>query len=129
MEKDRDLRYRHASDLHADLSRLKRDTSSGRSEAVASSPPVAAGIGVPGHAGSEEPWSDTLLIGGFLKRHSKAAMGAALLLVVGLVALAWFLVRRSPAQSAELTQKRLTFNASGNPVGSSAISPDGKYVA
>jgi eukaryotic-like serine/threonine-protein kinase len=36
LEKDRNLRYQHASDLKADLQRLKRDTESGRS-AVASS--------------------------------------------------------------------------------------------
>ena len=30
LEKDRDLRYQHASDIRADLQRLKRDTDSGR---------------------------------------------------------------------------------------------------
>jgi eukaryotic-like serine/threonine-protein kinase len=33
LEKDRDLRYQHASELRADLMRLKRDTDSGRSNA------------------------------------------------------------------------------------------------
>jgi len=35
LEKDRKLRYQHASDLHADLQRLKRDSDSGRTPAVA----------------------------------------------------------------------------------------------
>ena len=35
MEKDRDLRYQSASDLRAELKRLKRDTESGRSQATA----------------------------------------------------------------------------------------------
>jgi len=34
LEKDRNLRYQHASEMRADLQRLKRDTESGRSSAV-----------------------------------------------------------------------------------------------
>lgn len=34
LEKDRNLRYQHASDIRTDLQRLKRDTESGRSAAV-----------------------------------------------------------------------------------------------
>jgi serine/threonine protein kinase/Tol biopolymer transport system component len=34
MEKDRDVRYQHASELRADLKRLRRDTNSGRTDAV-----------------------------------------------------------------------------------------------
>src|SRR6202012_3263113 len=37
LEKNRDLRYQHASELRADLQRLKRDTDSGRS-----TPPLSA---------------------------------------------------------------------------------------
>ena len=47
------------------------------------------------------------------------------------MALAWLLTHRAPPPkpSTELTQKRLTFNSSENAVQSSAISPDGKYLA
>jgi eukaryotic-like serine/threonine-protein kinase len=39
LEKDRNLRYQHASDMRADLQRLKRDTSSSRSVVVAAADP------------------------------------------------------------------------------------------
>ncbi len=38
LEKDRNLRYQHASDMRTDLKRLKRDTESGRYARVSSSP-------------------------------------------------------------------------------------------
>jgi eukaryotic-like serine/threonine-protein kinase len=44
LEKDRSLRYQHASDIRTDLQRLKRDTESGKlSVAVQSEPAVSAG--------------------------------------------------------------------------------------
>ena len=44
LEKDRNLRYQTASDLRADLQRLKRDTDSGRSAAVAATVTPASGV-------------------------------------------------------------------------------------
>src|SRR3989475_10193785 len=41
LEKDRNLRYQHASEIRADLQRLKRDTDSRKSPAVTDSAPVA----------------------------------------------------------------------------------------
>lgn len=43
LEKDRDLRYQHASDIRSDLKRLKRDTESGRSLVSAVKPEVQEG--------------------------------------------------------------------------------------
>jgi serine/threonine protein kinase/Tol biopolymer transport system component len=41
LEKDRNLRYQHASDMRAELQRLKRDRDSGRAVAGAAAPPPA----------------------------------------------------------------------------------------
>jgi eukaryotic-like serine/threonine-protein kinase len=49
LETDRDLRYRHASDIRTDLQRLKRDTDSGRATATTSAAKRWKGI-VPGAA-------------------------------------------------------------------------------
>lgn len=43
LEKDRELRYQHASDMRAELQRLKRDTDSGRISAASSAPCPTAG--------------------------------------------------------------------------------------
>jgi len=123
LEKDREVRYQHASDLRADLKRLKRDTSSGRSEAAASSlAAVEAAREVPQSA------SDSVIIASLVKRHKKAAIGSVAV-VAALIALAWFLLHRPPKPSAELTQRRLTFNSSESLVYSPVISPDSKYLA
>jgi eukaryotic-like serine/threonine-protein kinase len=52
IEKDRDLRYQHAGDMRADLKRLKRDTSSGRSASVA--PRVGEPSGLPQEGGASQ---------------------------------------------------------------------------
>jgi TolB-like protein/Tfp pilus assembly protein PilF len=55
LEKDRELRYQHASEMRAELQRLKRDTDSSRSPAAATDPgilPSSAGQPVGGTLGS-----------------------------------------------------------------------------
>ena len=78
LEKDRDVRYQHASDIRADLKRLKRDTKSGREAAQ------AGGLAVQ----PRRLWG------------SKWALAAgALALVVALALAAWFRLLRSTAES------------------------------
>lgn len=45
LEKDRNLRYQHASDMRAELQRLKRDTESGHTAMQATSSLVVGGFG------------------------------------------------------------------------------------
>jgi serine/threonine protein kinase len=42
LEKDREVRYQHASDIRGDLKRLKRDTDTSKTSAIAAPVPVAA---------------------------------------------------------------------------------------
>jgi tetratricopeptide (TPR) repeat protein/predicted Ser/Thr protein kinase len=100
LEKDRDLRYQHASDLRADLKRLQRETASGRSvaqpaaeEEVAATPagpkkvsgghrPSAANAGVsPAQAASAESSTG---------RPKRLLIGGAVVVVLALAAGAWY---------------------------------------
>jgi serine/threonine protein kinase len=140
MEKDRALRYQHATDMQAELKRLKRDSDSGRSSAI---PPTvrAAGPSQPDAEAADVSRAGSEIAA--LKRASSegrqgfsSAVGSRrrLLLagVLGLVLLTtatlWF-AHRQPSLVRELGQWQLTANSSENAVSSGAISPDGKYLA
>ena len=124
LEKDREIRCQTASELRADLKRLKRDTSSSRHEVAASQPASAEGEPEP----ALESASDSVIFANLIKRHKKTAV-SSIAAVAALVAVAWFLLHRPPNPAADLKQKRLTFNSSENPVLVPDISPDGKYLA
>ena len=126
LEKDRDLRYQHASDIRTDLKRLKRDASSGQLESqTRSAPDTAAGSPIP-----KQSSSDSAIVAALVNRHKKAVI-ASIAATALLAAVGWLLLHRRPPAPApvELTQRRLTFNSSENTVDSDAISPDGKYLA
>ena len=97
LEKDRNLRYQHASEMRTDLQRLKRDTDTGRS---ANSPAGAAqsdsgdsaspaSVGMASLAGSSESGrsaaSDSEIAVGLAARHKKKLIATA---VVALLAIA-----------------------------------------
>jgi serine/threonine protein kinase/Tol biopolymer transport system component len=132
LEKDRDLRYQHASDIRADLKRLKRDTDSGRSAAV---PAAGQDVGtrlVPAlglDAGATSESSDSQVIAGLVKRHKKAIsalMAAGMVIAAALIYGLYRAASHAPAPPASLQFARVT--GSGDVQGAD-ISPDAKYVA
>jgi DNA-binding winged helix-turn-helix (wHTH) protein/Tol biopolymer transport system component len=62
-------------------------------------------------------------------RRSPLWVAGSLAVILTILAVAWLVLRRNPQPQAELTQKRLTFTSSDNPVIHQDISPDGKYLA
>jgi Tol biopolymer transport system component len=112
LEKDPDLRYQHASDLRADLKRLKRD-----SDARRSSGPVPAG-------GETE---DRERPGRQPKRRIGLILGAVAAPLVIIVLGAWLLRSKGRGPEAALAPVPLT-SYPGRELGAS-FSPDGSQVA
>lgn len=96
LEKDRSLRYQHASELVADLARLKRDTDTGRSAAVsASQVPAAASGRVSTPAAATEISSDAQIAIGLAARHKTKLMAAVAVLIVIAAGVTWWMTGRS----------------------------------
>jgi serine/threonine protein kinase/tetratricopeptide (TPR) repeat protein len=116
LEKDRNLRYQHASEMRSDLQRLKRDSDTGRSAAAgsgsagvaatqqtgspsASQQPAAPGSGSAAAAAALSPSSSTnVTVAG---KFPKILIAAAVLGVAVLAAGAYFYFHRAP----KLTEK------------------------
>ncbi len=114
LEKDRTLRYQTASDLRADLQRLKRDTQSSKVAVVSGSVPLPRQESKP----SRRSWA--------MPAAALAAAAIVAVLVAGYFA-GWFTTER-PYTQAELKPQQLTANSSEDPVAVTSISPDGKYL-
>ena len=119
MEKDRNLRYQHASDVRAELQRLKRDSTSGRSHASSA-----------GKAEQVSPESQAVASGATRSgaRRKGYYYAAAAILVLAAAAGAFFLYRSSRSSaSASKDWEQLTFftDSAVYP----ALSPDGRMLA
>jgi Tol biopolymer transport system component/serine/threonine protein kinase len=113
LEKDRDLRYQHASDLRADLKRLKRDSDSGRSSTADVRDRAVAEPAAP----ARTPW-----------RRWALPLSAVGLLAV-LSALGWWLLSSraedTPAEPVKITP----LTSDGGEKQDPALSPGGEMVA
>ena len=117
LEKDRDFRYQVASELRADLKRLKRDTDSGRTGAASSAVAAPAAVGAVRERVAQSRW------------RTWAAITAGVVIIVLGLSIAWLLTHRAPAAKRAVSQRQLTANPTGNAVYGAVISPDGKYLA
>ncbi|MFZ3215068.1 MAG: protein kinase [Candidatus Acidiferrales bacterium] len=139
LEKDRNLRYQHASDLRAELQRLKRDSDSERSVAARAAEPGPNASGedsqVPsGSARLQVPVAITERSSSSAvqaaKEHKGALAGAAVVIMVLISGAAFgvnFLLHRKPASPTFDSFSISQISETGK-VTAAAISPDGKYV-
>jgi serine/threonine protein kinase len=109
LEKDREVRYQSATEIKADLKRLKRDTESRITLVPVSSPADAQGSF-------------------FTRKWPWLAAGALLLTVLVASRLQWTL-RGGHTSLPESQTRQITFNPTEEPVSLAAMSPDGKYIA
>ena len=136
LEKDRDLRYQHASEMRADLKRLKRETESGRVVAEVSSETSARTI--PGAQISSPTASAASPLSSNSVTATEAPSKSGKLTVLAIIALGLlvaavfgtFKFLKKPASGIDtrnLTIQPITDN--GQAVGFASISPDGRFVA
>lgn len=128
LEKDPNLRYQHASELRADLQRLKRDLDSGRATHVLSSQSsAAASAAIPSASPASVSASSVSVV---VKKHRAGAPVAAAVALLLLAAASYgiyALLHRSPAfPFATFSTNPLTNTGD---LGSSTLSPDGKFLA
>src|SRR5215469_9412125 len=120
LEKDRDLRYQHASDIRADLKRLKRDTDSGR-VSLSASKTVQDVIAERGTQSVEATRPSMRLTA---KRYFLLAACIALLAVT-FAAYRFWSRPKNPSGPAKITQ----ISQWNKPMNGATLSPDGHAVA
>jgi serine/threonine protein kinase len=121
LEKDRNLRYQHASEMRADLQRLKRDTESHGSAAIA----IASD-----HVGRPRAdWRGSRQAPDSRWRQRKSAVAAGFAILIVILAVVLYMSRKpdsSHISETKTSHRLVTFSGTAY---EPAISPDGLFVA
>jgi serine/threonine protein kinase len=125
LEKDRDLRYQHASEMRAELQRLKRDSDSSR---VVSTVKAEPGTSVSA-ATPATPTSGSSALVAAARQHKLGVGLASVIVVLLLAAVGYgayvFFLRRRPVPFQNFSVNKITETGRAKFV---AISSDGKYI-
>jgi len=130
LEKDRNLRYQHASDMRAELQRLKRDTATGvlRGSHLAAS--VSSATESPAAQIRSVHSSNSSVVIAVAKHHKLGLSASLLVALVVLVAAGYGMYSLLPNRTGTIPFQTFTVTQLTNSgkAAAVAISPDGKYV-
>ncbi len=122
LEKDRDLRYQHASDMRAELQRLKRDTDSSRHISAVNAETTFAAA-----QPAQTMGSSSAITAAKRSKLAVAGGGIAALAVIAAAGIGVFSMLHRPG-ATPFERFTVTQVTNSGKVDSAAISPDGRYL-